>query len=201
MKEQLVAYIKIFLTFTRTLGKKRYLTFGRNLHIGKCGRIWAPDFVSIGDNTYLGKYIYIETNTKIGNSVLVANNVKFAGKNDHNYKDIGIPIRFAPWIGDAKRDSEIRKEFIDIGDDVWVGIGAIILSPVTIGKGSIVAAGSVVTKNVKSYSIVGGNPAKLIKMRFTETEILEHEKSISSGDFEYDARGLTHSIIKKGHGE
>lgn len=57
------------------------------------------------------------------------------------------------------------KKPVSIGKDVWIGAGCIILPGVTIGDGAVVAAGSVVTKNVESYSIIGGNPAKLIKYR------------------------------------
>ena len=60
-----------------------------------------------------------------------------------------------------------------LGNDVWVGINCIILSGVTIGDGAIVAAGSVVTKDVAPYAIVGGNPAKFIKYRFSEKKISE----------------------------
>lgn len=63
-----------------------------------------------------------------------------------------------------------------IEDGVWVGANVTILKGVTIGRGSIVAAGSVVTKSCEPYSIIGGVPAKLIKMRFTEEQILEHER-------------------------
>jgi hypothetical protein len=67
-------------------------------------------------------------------------------------------------------DSESKGSVI-IGNDVWVGAGAIILSGVKIGDGAIVAAGAVVTKDVPPYSIVGGNPAKLIRYRFSEDQI------------------------------
>jgi virginiamycin A acetyltransferase len=58
-----------------------------------------------------------------------------------------------------------------IGNDVWVGYKATIMSGVTIGDGAIIAAHSVVTKDVEPYAIVGGNPAKLIKKRFSEERI------------------------------
>ena len=58
-----------------------------------------------------------------------------------------------------------------IGHDVWIGERAIILDGVTIGTGAVIAAGAVVTKNVEPYCIVGGVPAKVLKMRFTEIEI------------------------------
>lgn len=63
------------------------------------------------------------------------------------------------------------KGSIIIEEDVWVGSNSVILSGVTIGRGSVIGAGSVVTKNVEPYSIVAGNPAKLIKRRFTNSQI------------------------------
>ena len=63
-----------------------------------------------------------------------------------------------------------------IEDDVWIGANVTILKGVTIGKGSVVAAGAVVTKSCEPYSIIGGVPAKLIKMRFTPEQIVEHER-------------------------
>lgn len=67
-----------------------------------------------------------------------------------------------------------------IEDDVWCGANVTILKGVTIGRGSVVAAGAVVTKSCAPYSIIGGVPAKLIKMRFTPEEIIEHETKIAS---------------------
>jgi chloramphenicol O-acetyltransferase type B len=70
-----------------------------------------------------------------------------------------------------------------IEDDVWIGYGAIIMSGVKIRRGSIIAAGSVVTKDVEPYSIVGGNPAKLIKYRFSKEEIMEHERKLKENNY------------------
>ena len=67
-----------------------------------------------------------------------------------------------------------------IEDDVWCGANVTILKGVTIGRGSVVAAGSVVTKSCAPYSIIGGVPAKLIKMRFTPEQIVEHERLLAS---------------------
>jgi serine acetyltransferase len=63
------------------------------------------------------------------------------------------------------------KGDIIIKDDVWIGANAIILSGVTIGQGALIGAGAVVTKDVPPYAIVGGNPAKVIKYRFSEKVI------------------------------
>lgn len=63
-----------------------------------------------------------------------------------------------------------------IGDGCWIGANVTILKGVTIGRGSVIAAGAVVTRSCAPYSIIGGVPAKLIRMRFTEEEIAEHER-------------------------
>ncbi|WP_316931260.1 DapH/DapD/GlmU-related protein [Chryseobacterium sp. P1-3] len=64
-----------------------------------------------------------------------------------------------------------------VEDEVWIGSNVIILSGVTLGKGSIIAAGSVVTKSVEPFSIVGGNPAKIIKFRLSENLIEKRKKN------------------------
>lgn len=68
---------------------------------------------------------------------------------------------------------------VTIEDGVWCGANVTILKGVTIGRGSIVAAGAVVNKSCAPYSIIGGVPAKLIKMRFTPEQIIAHEKQLS----------------------
>lgn len=65
-----------------------------------------------------------------------------------------------------------RKKFVDIGNDVWIGAGVTIMEGIRIGDGVVIAANAVVTKDVKPYEIVGGIPAKHIKNRFTEDEVL-----------------------------
>ena len=64
-----------------------------------------------------------------------------------------------------------KKYFVKIGNDVWIGYGALIMEGLTIGDGAVIAAGAVVTKNVPPYAIVGGVPAKIIKYRFEQNDI------------------------------
>ena len=92
-------------------------------------------------------------------------------------------------LGKYIADVTVEEKFVDgvnvydqpvvIEDDVWCGANVTILKGVTIGHGSVVAAGAVVTKSFPPYSIIGGIPAKLIKMRFTEEEIMEHERMLA----------------------
>ncbi len=74
-------------------------------------------------------------------------------------------------FNEAKYADETKKYSIIIGNDVWIGDSALLMSGVTIGDGAIVAAGAVVTKDVPPYAIVGGVPAKIIRYRFSEEEI------------------------------
>ena len=84
-----------------------------------------------------------------------------------------FPLFFEEWNLDRKNvtDSWDNKGDIIIGNDVWIGYEAVILSGVTIGDGAIIGARAVVTKDVPPYSIVGGVPAKLIRKRFSDSDI------------------------------
>ena len=81
------------------------------------------------------------------------------------------------------------KDVIIEGDS-WFGINVTILSGVTIGRGSVVAAGAVVNKSCPPYSIIGGVPAKVLKFRFTIDEVLEHERKLYSEDKRYTKEEL-----------
>lgn len=129
--------------------------------------IWSPHKdVSFGSNVQFGYHCIIACDIEFGNSILCAKNVCFVGKDDHTTE---TPERL---IWDSPRGDSV-KTFV--GNDVWIGHGAVILGGVHIGDGAIIAAGSVVTKDVEPCTIVGGNPAKFIKNRFkTEEERQSH---------------------------
>ncbi len=74
-------------------------------------------------------------------------------------------------------DAEISVGPIRIGNDVWIGASAQIMSGVTIGDGAIVGAGAIVTRDVPAYAVVGGNPARIIRFRF-ESDLIERLMSI-----------------------
>jgi maltose O-acetyltransferase len=133
---------------------------GDNLRIAEEVIIYNPGMVSVGDNCYLGTGVQLypwNESITLGNNVLLAAGVRMITRK-HGFADSERPMS----------EQGYTNAPIIIEDDVWVGFQAIILPGVTIGRGSIVGAGAVVTKDVDSYSIVGGVPARLIKKRASE---------------------------------
>lgn len=128
--------------------------------------IWSPNKdIQLGSRVQFGKRCVINSDLKIGNDVLIAGNVSFIGRGDHKYKLVGKKI-WDSGIGDNHKTI--------LGDDIWIGHGVIVLAGVEIGDGAIIAAGSVLVKNVSPYTIVGGNPAKFIKNRFESSDLEKH---------------------------
>ncbi len=184
-------------TWLAVLGKSSYLSYGRDLHIGKGSRLWAPQKISIGDFVYIGKKVHIEANCTIGNYCLIANNVAIVGRHDHDFTAIGYPVRFAPWLTSKNIPNNFLGEAVVIGDDVWIGYGAKILTGVIIERGAIIAAGSIVTHDVAAYTIAAGVPAKVIGKRFANKNVIEkHERAIQDGSFSFSEKGYDYCIIK-----
>ena len=148
---------------------RRY-RIGKNFHAGARVRLWCKKELIIGDNFYIGHDSQIECDAIIGNDVIIANKVGLVGRYDHHYQQIGTPVRRASQISDPDYNWKGLDLKVTIGDDVWIGYGSIILSGVNIGNGSIIAAGSLVTKDVEPYSIYAGSPAKKIRDRFDTEE-------------------------------
>lgn len=108
--------------------------------------------VQIGDRTKIGLSNTIIGPVKIGNDIRLAQNITLSGLN-HNYTDVNLPIHA----------QGVSTDPIVIEDETWIGANVVIVAGVTIGKHCIIAAGSVVTKDIPSYSVAVGNPAKVIK--------------------------------------
>jgi acetyltransferase-like isoleucine patch superfamily enzyme len=148
---------------------------GKNFWVGRSVNLWSKKPLIIGDNFYIGKYSQIECDAIIGNNVMLATSVALIGRYDHHYQQIGVPTRLASEIKNSDYQWKGLNLQVVIEDDVWVGHGSIVLSGVRIGRGSIVAAGSVVTSDVQPYSIYGGIPAKKMGNRFqSESDLQEH---------------------------
>lgn len=192
----LVAGLKRLRTALTVLRSRSVVYRGHGLHIGRNATLWAPDRITIGNNVYIGKDVTIECNCEIGDHVLIANRVAFVGRHDHDFRAVGFPVRFSPWIGSARRPSPWRHEQVAVEPDVWIGYGAIVLSGVRIGRGAIVAAGSVVTRDVAPYAIVAGSPARAVGERFAAAgDIAAHEAAIATGTFAFSERGYDHCTI------
>lgn len=159
--------IKLFQHYRRTKGKKglliRYVllktiakSVGNNVSIHPDVYLLNVDKLSIGNNVSIHPMCYFEAwgGVTIGDDVSIAHAVTVLSVT-HNYLDLSIPIK----------DQGIEGKPTEIKSNVWIGAKALILGGVTIESGSVIAAGAVVTKNVSSYSIVGGIPSKLIKTR------------------------------------
>jgi acetyltransferase-like isoleucine patch superfamily enzyme len=122
--------------------------------------------VIIGERTKIGLSNTIIGPVTIGNDIRLAQNITLSGLN-HNYEDINIPIH----------KQGVSTAPIRIEDNTWIGANVVVLAGVTVGKHSIVAAGSVVTKNIPPYSVAVGNPARIIKQYNFETNTWEKYKN------------------------
>ena len=170
----------------RTYAIRENVVLGRGVHIGPGTIVSSASGLTIGDGTYIGKGCTIQVSGSIGRGTLIANRVGIVGKLDHDFSAIGFPIGFAPWIG-AESSGLTGTDHVVIGEDVWIGYGAVVLSGLSIGRGAIVAAGSVVTRDVAAYAIVGGNPARVLAARYEPEQIEQHE--MATGEFWKNWRG------------
>ena len=120
--------------------------YGKNLGVG----------LKIGNNSNIGRYSYIGCSggIEIGNNVMLSPRVGMYAEN-HNFERTDIPIR----------DQGVTRSKIVIEDDCWLASNTIILAGVTIGRGSIIAAGSVINADIPPYSVVAGVPGKILLNR------------------------------------
>ena len=164
--------IKLFF-YKKDIGKNSYIdktvnvfgwnhvSIGKNTLIGEQswlnvnGRIQNHKHIKIGNNCYIGRRNLLASSKEliISDYVMTNNECKFLGSN-HVYSN---PLE--PYIATGTMDNDVLK----IGVNVWIGAGAIVLGAVTVGHGSIIGAGSVVTKNIPPFSIAVGNPCKVVK--------------------------------------
>lgn len=172
MKSRQALYQRLRVLRMRFRKKKLGLPFVEDTFFIHTPTYRIDSSLKTGKFGLLGYHCNVCAGVELGNFVLIAPEVQFVG-NDHVFDKIGSPIIF------SGRPTKLKKTFV--GDDVWIGRGVIINAGVRIGKGAIIAAGAVVTKDVEPYSIVGGVPARLIKMRFANRNAEDEH-----------ARGLQH---------
>jgi acetyltransferase-like isoleucine patch superfamily enzyme len=144
-----------------------WIALGNDVHCQWSTTFWSPHrHIVLGNHIGIGYRCTFLCDTEIGNKVLIACDVAFLNSDDHRIDIVGKTI----W--DSGRGDKFK---IIVENDVWIGHGSILLAPVRIGQGAIVAAGSVVNRDVPPYAIVAGIPAKIVKMRFEPDQIIEHK--------------------------
>ena len=171
---KIVTYLNsVWHTMIAREQKAQFAECGSDVGVGHyCDFI--PSHIHCGHHVQIGQrasFIASIAHIYIGNYVMFGPNVTIRGGN-HRTDVIGKHIRE---VREADKLPENDQD-VHIEDGVWVGCNVTILKGVTVGKGAVVAAGAVVTKNVPPYAIVGGNPAKVIRYRFTPEQIEQHEK-------------------------
>jgi virginiamycin A acetyltransferase len=177
-KEFLKLLLKILSNATKVHRKLRWRQLNTHNYTTYAGN-FPLNCVEIGNNSYgpINAFFYGQQNEKlvIGNYCSIAGNVKFLLGGEHRTdRPSSYPIEHFNSRG--TKNSSFTKGPIVVSDHVWIGFGSLILSGVTIGKGAVIAAGAVVVKDVEEYTIVGGNPAKVIRKlpRPTNVELLAY---------------------------
>jgi len=153
------------------------LFFGSNIMIGRRSIMWAGGA--------LGSRIVIGDNVVMGPEVVIMSG------NHHT----GLIGKYIIDIGESEKSPEDDRDVIFEGDN-WVGARAIILKGVTIGRGAVIGAGSVVTRSIPPYSIAAGNPARPIKMRGTVEEILAQEQKLYPSEKRLSREALEEAVLK-----
>lgn len=143
---------------------RRGVVFGHRCTVGRFASIRPTNVLLgevgeglvVGNHSNIGPYSYIGCSgyVEIGNNVMMGPRVNLLAEN-HNAERVDVPMK----------SQGVTRKAIVIKDDCWLGANSTVLAGVTIGEGSIVAAGAVVTKDVPAFSIVGGVPARVIKSR------------------------------------
>lgn len=148
--------------FAINLGQRRIRQFFTRLFVEKCGcdiniqkNARFSHTCVIGDNSGIGENCRFYGKVIIGNDVMIGPECMIFTTN-HEYRDRNTIMRL---------QGPMTEKPVVIGNDVWIGARVIILPGVIVEEGAVIGAGSVVTKNVPAYSVVGGNPAVLLKSR------------------------------------
>lgn len=166
---------KVIRKCSMFIARRSFFQVGRNVVFDPLTSTISYRTIIIGDNSYIGPNAFLSSSHSkiiIGNNVMFGPGVSVYGGN-HIINIVGTPMNL------VEKSCTHTDPDVIIGNDVWIGGGVHILPGVRVGRGAVVGAGSVVTKDIEAYSISAGNPCKKMKMRFTEEQIIEHERMIN----------------------
>lgn len=149
--------VRFLLLLFQTTFLYRFRSVGRDCRLDRSLFVY-PGRVSLGNRVYVGRYCYLDGDITIGDFTMLASSVAVVG-GDHAFDRRDVLM-----IDSGREHWKPTR----IGRDCWIGHGAILLNGITIGDGSIVAAGSVVLADVPPLSIVAGNPARVVRSRFRD---------------------------------
>jgi acetyltransferase-like isoleucine patch superfamily enzyme len=167
---------KIFLFFYNRQNDVTILSEQVNLNANLGKKVFIGKNVSISAEVEIGKFSYVNQNSnlrncKIGNYCSISYGVNISPSEHYTNYITTHPILYEKHFGFVNNTNKKKLKKVEIGNDVLISINSTILEGVKIGDGAIVAAGAVVTKDVRPYEIVGGVPAKHIRYRFDQNKI------------------------------
>lgn len=173
--------LRIFYGIKRRWNNFLFTTFVRP-RLGYCAKsariqsgviFCCPSKIFLYENTrvFSGTRFIISTQGEGGNFIMKKNSGCAAGLTvitGNHLPEVG------KWFDEIPKSTDVNKDVV-VEEDVWIGANVTIMAGVTVGRGSIIGAGSVCRKNIPPYSIVVGNPAKVVGFKFKPEEIIEHE--------------------------
>lgn len=147
------------------------VSIGQNFRLGSGSVISSQHGLVIGTSVSVGRNCTIEASGIIGDKTVIAALVGIVGRADHAIDEVGHAVIDSTWVGDRPVTDLDR---VEIGEDVWIGYGATVVSGIRVGNGAVIAAGAVVVHDVPDFAIVAGNPARVVSTRFDFAQGSEH---------------------------
>lgn len=159
----------------RLLYVRGKVTYGVGLRVGRGAIVSSPHGLELGSWVNIGPRSIVQVDGRIGDFALIGMGVQIVGRHDHALHEVGTPYSASTWVGSRAPEP---ADSVRIDRDVWIGASAVVLSGVHIGEGALVAAGSVVVRDIEPYAIVAGNPARKIGSRFSDSDAAKHSSGL-----------------------
>lgn len=181
---------RFYNRYSYIFNKNKFGYFGKNVLLRGPIEFSCPNLIYLYDNTNIFSESHFIMTPTGGKFIMKSNSVTASGLTviNHNHST-------KPPVGTFFRDVCTRSEFdtfddIIIENDVWIGTNVTLLPGAHIGRGAIIAAGTIVTKEVPPYTITAGIPNKVIKFKYSIDEIIEHEKLLYSKEERFSRKYL-----------